>query len=106
MGLDQTTISKWESGSTIPEVDNFIALGEALNVSPGYLLNKLAGIENSFIGGDIYFRFPNEITSAEIFLIKEMVYALAKQRQPRILGSDPEPPRSQELTIEVERNAG
>ena len=81
LGVARQSVSKWESDTTIPELDKLIAMSRLFHISVGALL----GIEESGEAG-------RELTDRELAALEEIARRLGENQAPR---SEPaeEPPK-------------
>lgn len=93
LGVSRQSIYKWESDTTLPEIDKLIALSRLFGVSVGWLLGveeppQTDGAENAGADpGSVPKTGPGELTEAQLNMVEEIVgrytAALPKPRRRR-----------------------
>lgn len=92
LGVSRQSIYKWESDTTLPEIDKLIALSRLFGVSVGWLLGveepQMDGAENAGADpGSVPETGPGELTEAQLNMVEEIVErytaALPKPRRRR-----------------------
>lgn len=93
LGVSRQSIYKWESDTTLPEIDKLIALSRLFGVSVGWLLGveeppQTDGAEDAGAGpGSVPETGPGELTEAQLNMVEEIVErytaALPKSRRRR-----------------------
>lgn len=79
LGVSRQSIYKWESDTTLPEIDKLIALSRLFGVSVGWLLGveeppQTDGAENAGADpGSVPETGPGELTEAQLNMVEEIV---------------------------------
>lgn len=69
LGLSRQAIYKWESDTTLPEIENLVALSRIFAVPVGWLL----GVEDGSEDGEDAPRWDGELTEAQLKMVQEIV---------------------------------
>ena len=78
LGVSRQSIYKWESDTTLPEIDKLIALSRLFGVSVGWLLGveepQMDGAENAGADpGSVPETGPGELTEVQLNMVEEIV---------------------------------